>query len=158
MSSYGEYAAMGALDSPLYFVVKLIAYCVWCYVGLRLFQSEAKVLPAKAIGFGILRLFMGFFFGILIYFLSSALITHIGAGLPENTITYIAVYVPIRWIEWSIMAAILYRGTTRPYPWLLGEKSHDRYWRLGGIAISCLADIPLIAALGGVIPTGRFMC
>src|SRR5438132_89788 len=112
MSSYGEYAAMGALDSPLYFVVKLIAYCVWCYVGLRLFQSEAKVLPAKAIGFGILRLFMGFFFGILIYFLSSALITHIGAGLPENTITYIAVYVPIRWIEWSIMAAILYRGTT----------------------------------------------
>ena len=24
MSSYGEYAAMGALDSPLYFVVKLI--------------------------------------------------------------------------------------------------------------------------------------
>ena len=105
-----------------------------------------------------LRLFMGFFFGISIYFLSSVLITHIGAGLPENTITYIAVYVPIRWIEWSIMAAILYRGTTRPYPWFLGEKSRDRYWRLGGIAISCLADIPLIAALGGIIPTGRFMC
>jgi hypothetical protein len=149
---------MGALDSPLYFVVKLIAYCVWCYVGLRMFQPQARLLPAKSIGFGVLRLFMGFFFGILIYFLSSALITHIGAGLPENTITYLAVYVPVRWIEWSIMAAILYRGATRPYPWFLGEKSRDRYWRLGGILISCLADIPLIAALGGIIPTGRFLC
>jgi len=149
---------MGALDSPLYFVVKLIAYCVWCYVGLRLFQSEAKLLPAKAVGFGILRLFMGFFFGILIYLLSSMLITHIGAGLPENAITYLAVYVPVRWIEWSIMAAILYRGTTRPYPWFLGEKSRDRCWRVGGIGISCLADIPLVISLGGIIPTGRFMC
>ena len=149
---------MGVLDSPLYFVVKLIAYCAWCYVGLRLFQPEAKLLPARAIGFGLLRLFMGFFFGILIYLLSSTLITHIGAGLPENTITYIAVYVPVRWIEWSIMAAILYRGTTTPYSWFFGEKSRDRYWRFGGIAISCLADIPLIAALGGIIPTGRFMC
>ena len=33
-----------------------------------------------------------------------------------------------------------------------------RLWRLGGIAISCLADIPLIASLGGVVPVGRFLC
>ena len=149
---------MGALDSPLYFVVKLIAYCIWCYVGLRLFQPAAKLLPLRGIGFGILRLFMGFFFGILIYLLSSALITHIGAGLPENTITYIAVYVPIRWIEWSIMAALLLRGLTSTSPWILGSNPRDRYWRFGGILISCLADIPLIVSLGGVIPTGRFMC
>jgi len=149
---------MGALDSPLYFVVKLIAYCFWCYVGLRLFQPAAKLLPLRGIGFGILRLFMGFFFGILIYLLSSALITHIGAGLPENTITYIAVYVPIRWIEWSIMAALLLRGLTSTSPWILGSNPRDRYWRFGGILISCLADIPLIVSLGGVIPTGRFMC
>ncbi len=149
---------MGALDSPLYFVVKLVAYCVWCYVGLRLFQPEAKLLPARALGFGLLRLFMGFFFGIVIYFFGSATVQAIGTGLPQNTLTYLFVYVPVRWIEWSIMAAILYRGTTRPYPWFFGEKSRDRYWRLGGIAISCLADAPLIAAFGGVIPTGRFMC
>src|SRR5215470_15574279 len=149
---------MSALDSPLYFVVKLIAYCIWCYVGLRLFQPTTRLLPVKAIGFGVLRLFMGFFFGILIYFLSSALITHIGAGLPENTITYLAVYVPIRWIEWSIMSALLARNIPSTSPWILGWSPRDRYWRLGGIVISCLADIPLIYSLGGVIPTGRFMC
>jgi hypothetical protein len=149
---------MSALDSPLYLVVKLIAYCVWCYVGLRLFKPAAGLLPAKALGFGILRLFMGFFFGILIYFLSSALITHIGAGLPQNTITYLAVYVPVRWIEWSIMSALLVRGATSTSPWILGSNRRDRRWRFGGIVISCLADIPLIISLGGVIPTGRFMC
>jgi len=149
---------MSALDSPLYLVVKLIAYCIWCYVGLRLFQSEAKLLPARALGFGVLRLFMGFFFGVVIYLFSGFALSILGSGLPQNIVAYLAVYVPIRWIEWSIMTAILYRGTTRPYRWFFGEKSRDRYWRFGGILISCLADIPLIASLGGVIPTGRFMC
>ena len=41
---------------------------------------------------------------------------------------------------------------------LVGESKPDRLWRLGGIVISCLADIPLIISLGGVIPTGRFLC
>ena len=149
---------MSALDSPLYFVVKLIAYCLWCYVGLRLFRPSARLLPLRALGWGMFRLFMGFFFGILIYFLSSALITHIGAGLPENTITYFAVYVPIRWIEWSIMGVLLFQGAASASPWIFGRSPRDRYWRLGGIVISCLADIPLIYSLGGVIPTGRFMC
>jgi len=149
---------MGALDSPLYFVIKLLAYCIWCFIGLRLFQPGAKLMPARAIGWGLLRLFMGFFFGILIYFVSSALITHIGAGLPENAITYLAVYVPVRWIEWSIMSAILNRDSKANSPWFFGWNGRDRYWRLGGIAISCLADIPLIYSLGGIIPTGRFMC
>jgi hypothetical protein len=149
---------MAALDSPLYFVIKLLAYCIWCFIGLRLLQHAARLLLARAIGFGVLRLFMGFFFGILIYFLSSALITHIGAGLPENTITYVLVYVPVRWIEWSIMSAILYGDSKATGTWFLGWNARDRYWRLGGIAISCIADIPLIYSLGGVIPTGRFMC
>jgi len=149
---------MGALDSPFYFVIKLFAYCVWCLIGLRWFQPGARLLVAKAVGFGALRLFMGLFFGILIYFLSSALITLIGTGLPQNAITYLAVYVPVRWIEWSIMSAILNRDPKPDSPWLFGWSARDRYWRLGGIFISCLADIPLIYSLGGAIPTGRFMC
>jgi hypothetical protein len=154
----GSTSAVSALDSPLYFVVKLIAYCIWCYVGLRLFEPTAKLLPLRALAWGIFRLFMGFFFGILIYLFSSALITHIGAGLPQNAITYLAVYVPVRWIEWSIMSALLVRSATSTSPWILGSNPRDRYWRFGGILISCLADIPLIISLGGIIPTGRFMC
>ena len=149
---------MAALDSPLYLVIKLLAYCVWCFVGLRMFQPAAKLLPARAIGFGVLRLFMGFFFGIAIYFLGSLSLTLLGSGLPQNVITYVLVYVPVRWIEWSIMSAILAAGVARNSAWFIGWNARDRYWRLGGILISCLADIPLIASLGGLLPTGRFLC
>ncbi len=149
---------MAALDSPLYLVVKLLAYCVWCFVGLRMFQPAAKLLPARAIGFGVLRLFMGFFFGIAIYFLGSLSLTLLGSGLQQNIITYVLVYVPVRWLEWSIMSAILAACVAHISPWFLGWNPRDRYWRLGGILISCLADIPLIASLGGLLPTGRFLC
>ena len=149
---------MAALDSPLYLVIKLLAYCIWCFVGLRLFQPNTKFLPAKALGFGVLRLFMGFFFGIAIYFLGSFSLTVLGSGLQQNVITYVLVYVPARWIEWSIMSAIIAASVPHASSWFLGWNHRDRYWRLGGILISCLADVPLIASLGGLLPTGRFLC
>jgi hypothetical protein len=149
---------MAALDSPLYLVIKLLAYCIWCFVGLRMFQSDARFLPAKAIGFGVIRFFMGFFFGIAIYFLGSLSLTVLGSGLQQNIVTYLLVYVPVRWIEWSIMSLMLASSVPHTSSWLLGWNFHDRRWRAGGIFISCLADIPLIASLGGLLPTGRFLC
>jgi hypothetical protein len=68
------------------------------------------------------------------------------------------IYVPVRWVEWTIMAVILLPGSFSFSSWTVGTSLHDRLWRVGGIAISCLADIPLIMDLGGVIPTGRFLC
>jgi hypothetical protein len=105
-----------------------------------------------------IRLSLGFFFGIVIYFLTSALVTSLAPGLPENVIAYLSVYAPVRWIEWTIMAILILPGPLSPSQWIAGSGRTDRLWRLGGIAISCLADIPLIVSLGGVIPVGRFLC
>jgi hypothetical protein len=82
--------------------------------------------------------------------------SQLGSGSGSNVLTYLAVYVPVRWFEWSILAAILIPSSFAQF--LLGAAKPDRLWRLGGIVISCLADIPLIISLGGVIPTGRFLC
>jgi hypothetical protein len=147
------------MDNPLYyFVAKFVAYCVWCYVGLRLFRSGERLMIPRAFGYGTLRLAMGLFFGILIYLLSSALITSLAPSLPGNAIAYLAVYVPVRWVEWTIMAVLILPGSIYFSEWIVGTGRKDRLWRLGGIAISCLADIPLIVSLGGVIPVGRFLC
>jgi hypothetical protein len=32
------------MNPGLYLLVKLIAYCVWCYLGLRLFRREESQL------------------------------------------------------------------------------------------------------------------
>jgi hypothetical protein len=146
---------MGAL---LYFGLKFIAYALWCYFGLRRFRSELRPVLPRAIGYGFLRLFLGFFFGILIWLLSAALMGKLGYGLAQNILTYLLVYVPVRWVEWTIMAIIIVPGCFPFWRWTVGSNSNDRFWRLGGIAISCLVDIPLIASLGGVIPVGRFLC
>ena len=141
----------------LYPAIKLLAYTLWCYLGLRNFRPPMNDLYGRSLLYGFLRLLMGFFFGVAIWF-SSLLISHIGGGFPQNILTYGLVYVPVRWIEWSIMAALIVPGSFPFVRRISGTSPRDRNWRLGGIAISCLADIPLIVSLGGVIPTGRFLC
>jgi hypothetical protein len=86
------------------------------------------------------------------------LLTRLGYGFSQNVLTYLLVYVPVRWIEWTIMAMIIMPASFPLWRWAGGSNSNDRLWRLGGIAISCLADIPLIVSLGGVVPVGRFLC
>jgi len=149
---------VGAL---IYLGGKFLAYSGWLYFGLSRFEGR-KPGPGRAVAFGLLRLLMGFFFGVLIYLGSSWVVTHLssslGFGMLRDVVAYLSVYVPVRWVEWSIMAALI-----APYPVGLaqlafGADPGDRGWRAGGILLSCLADIPLIVSLGGVIPTGRFLC
>lgn len=146
------------MEGFFYFGLKLIAYTLWCYIALSRLSDDGKPAFPRALGFGFLRLLMGLFFGVLIWFLGTALMSFVGYGLPQNVLTYLVIYVPVRWVEWTIMAVILLPGSFSLSSWTVGTSLHDRLWRVGGIAISCLADIPLIMDLGGVIPTGRFLC
>ncbi|HYL85146.1 MAG TPA: hypothetical protein VE263_12995 [Candidatus Angelobacter sp.] len=148
----------------LYAVAKFIAYTVWCAVGIGLLWSLERAANVQlaaaagtssqrkwllAAGYGFLRLLMGIFFGILIWILGTMLAVNIVNAPHRDVITYLAVYVPVRWVEWTILA------------WIIARNSANRIgygWRFGGIAISCLADIPLIAATGWMLPIGRFFC
>jgi hypothetical protein len=140
----------------LYIGIKFLAYSAWIFWGQRALRSESSPSPLGSLALGFLRLCLGLFFGVLIYLLCATLLSHLGYGLAPNIFTYLAVYVPVRWIEWSIMTVILLPGSFAQF--FVGVAKPDRLWRLGGIVISCLADIPLIIGLGGVIPTGRFLC
>jgi hypothetical protein len=147
---------MGAL---FYLGVKFLAYSGWLYYGLR---SRGKSSWGRAVAFGLVRLLMGFFFGVLIYLASSWVVVHLssnfGLGVLRDVLAYLSVYVPVRWVEWSIMAALIAPQSFSLAQLAFGAGGADRRWRAGGILLSCLADIPLIVSLGGVIPTGRFLC
>ncbi len=142
----------------LYIGGKFLAYGLWCFVGLRKVRRDPSASLPQALLYGLLRLIMGLFFGVVIWLASSWMLSAVGYGLPQNILAYLLVYVPVRWIEWSIMAAFIAPQPFSFLGWLIAGWPTDRYWRLGGIAISCLADIPMIVDLGGVIPTGRFLC
>ena len=154
----------GSVNLLLYLLAKFSAYTVWSVFGIYLLSSSERATdlqltaatgpsPYKkwlaGAGYGLLRLFMGVFFGILIWVLASTLATSLTNAPHRDVITYLVVYVPVRLLEWSILAWIMARNSGKA----IGYK-----WRLGGIAISCFADIPLIAAMGWELPLGRFFC
>jgi hypothetical protein len=149
-----------AVDSPatflIYVLVKFAAYSLWCAVGLRIAGSTNW---KKAFGFGLVRLLLGIFFGGGI-FVAGAM-AHLDPPV-HPWLTYFAIYAPVRWVEWSIMSALLNRGNGSFASFFLGRDWRDRLWRLGGIAVSHLADLPLIAGGSGgpteMLPVGRFLC
>ena len=148
----------------LYVLAKLIAYTVWCAVGIQLLwaserEENGELMAASgtgsskkwllATGYGLLRLLMGVFFGIVIWLLGTMVAGSLWKTSQRDIITYLLVYVPVRWVEWTILA------------WVIARNSPERIgygWRFGGIAISCLADVPIIAAAGWMLPLGRFFC
>ena len=100
---------------------------------------------------------MGVFFGLLIFMIASALAGNSTPWIVRDAAIYAAVYVPVRWIEWTILAWLIAKRF-RKVSWAFHWSDTATRWRVGGIVISCLADIPLIISLGGVVPVGRFFC
>jgi len=146
---------MGAI---LYIGIKYAAYTLWCLLGLRLFQPSRSSRVAIAMGFGVLRLLMGLCFGVGIWLIASLVYTALSHAPFSSVLTYLLAYIPIRWVEWSIMLVLISASCRSPSGFFLGCAKSDRLWRAGGIILSCLADIPMIITLGGILPVGRFMC
>jgi len=138
---------------PVYFLLKCLAYVAWCYYGLRGLHKQSSI--AAGISYGFARVGLGILFGTGILFLVNA--SHSGAPA-HPWLLYVLVYAPIRYVEWSIMAALL--GAKGSDAYRIGDATTQR-WIVQGIGVSYLADLPMIllyAASGSLLPVGRFLC
>jgi hypothetical protein len=142
----------------VYFGIKFVAYSLWCLLGLRLYQPSRASRITMAIGLGALRSFLGLGFGLVIWLVGSMVYGALSHLPAPSVLTYLLVYVPVRWLEWSIMLVIVCPSCRSAGGFFLGLAKADRLWRVGGIVLSCLSDIPMIVSLGGILPVGRFMC
>lgn len=140
-----------------YLFLKFCAYAFWCYRGIERFQPGTRSAAAAALRLGALRSFLGLGFGFLIWFGALLVVFELSPSTLGQAVAYSVVYVPIRWIEWSVILIIILSPARTIKGFFVGLGKDDRLWRVGGVAISCLADVPLIAAVGG-LPVGRFMC
>ena len=141
----------------LYGVIKIAAYTAVCLGGLRYLGQRRDTVLLPAVGLGLLRVAMGLVFGVGIFFASAYLVAGSGGGTKGQVFAYLTVYVPTRWIEWSLIALLLTPGARSLGGFLFGSSRADRLWRASGIAVSCAADVPVLLAVGG-LPVGRFMC
>jgi len=128
----------------LYVAVKLIAYIAWCWVGLRLWRAESASL-VRAATFGVLRLAIGIVFGLVIFFAAST-------QAEDLAWKYVAIYAPVRLVEWFIMAMII--GQTSDNQTKLGRL----LWCLGGIVVSFVADFASPEGVAGHFCVRRCLC
>ena len=108
----------------LYALAKFVAYSLWCYLGLRLLAQRDTLFGA--LQFGALRWFIGLAFGI-------AAGISLGSISPQSvTALYFGVYVPLRIIEWSIVAALI--SGTSPTKRSIVRSRAAWLWVLGGVS------------------------
>jgi len=136
------------MSELVYAVAKFVAYCLWCWVGLRLLAPASASL-SRSIKFGALRWLLGLAFGIV------AAIA-MGSVSRESVATlYFGVYAPLRAVEWLIMAGVMrsegrFSDATRsPRVWL---------WIAGGIVVSFASDLASPEGMAGRFCVGRCLC
>jgi hypothetical protein len=137
-----------ALPELLYAVAKYVAYCVWCGVGLWLFAPGLLSAP-RSLKFGALRWLLGLGFGI-------AAGVALGSVSRESVaMLYFSVYVPLRVVEWTIMAVVMRSSggaadvLRNPRVWL---------WIVGGIVVSFASDLASPEGMAGRFCVGRCLC
>ena len=129
----------------IYIIVKALAYSAWCYAGVRWFRAGSAEPIAAAIGFGLGRLLLGIVLGLFIFLLALG----VNDVVRYAPFTYVVVYVPVRIGEWTLW----YRLMRKDDPQFYGL-----FWVIGGVVVSCLADIPIAINEHGLIPVGRPFC
>jgi hypothetical protein len=136
-------------------LVKFAAYSAWCYIGLHWLQQRRSL--RADLGFGFVRLLLGVFFGLGIFIIGGMLHLEVPA---HPALMYFSIYAPVRYVEWTILFYLFrsFSSTQETRPGFLREQG----WILGGIAVSHLADLPLILTTyegtKGFLPIGRFLC
>lgn len=140
---------MSETNALLYVLLKLVAYTFWCGMGAKIFQCSN--FWRKTLLGGIYRTLLGIVFGTGIF-----IFVGLSGILNEREyLYYLLMYVPIRWIEWGIIEQFLLKEKGSVGNIIFTKNPRTVFWRFGGIAISCLADIHMWQDM---LPIGRFLC
>jgi hypothetical protein len=126
-----------------YPVVKYLAYAGWCGLLAKTYNPE-RMLWRTAWGLGVVRLLIGLVLGAFLTFWG----LHLAFG--SNYVLYwVAVMVPVRWLEWSVTAGIISKSFS-PAGLLVGQNGKLRAWQAGGILVSFATDVLMVMAGGAM--------
>jgi hypothetical protein len=129
-----------------YAVTKFAAYCLWCWLGVRLLTA-VPATAGSAIKLGAIRWMLGLAFGVAAGIAIGSIPVESVASL------YFATYIPLRLVEWSIMAALV-GGAPRGVP----TSVTTWWWLLGGVAVSFASDLASPEGMAGRFCVGRCLC
>ena len=135
-----------------YVGLKLVGYSVWGYVGVQWLSPGYPTPVRRALALGVLRLLLGWLTGMLVG--PFVLVT----GTRGISVFYFSGLAIVRFLEWAVIGALLPpSGASATDRGFLGGGGPGLVWRVGGILVSYLADLPFLIAEGG-LPHGRIFC
>ena len=133
----------------IYVGVKLVLYALWCRYGIRLLTPLRSASAPRAFGFALARLALGFALGFVWAFLLNRLAPSAEySRLGFDPVAFVAGLLVLRWLVWSGVSYLIRLPSGGLSP--LGVSTADRLWRLGGVGLSFLADIFVLAGMVGV--------
>jgi hypothetical protein len=138
-SSQTIYDWLGILSYGLKFFI----YWGWCLFGIKSLELNYRYPKLMALFFATLRFALGISL-ILVFLLLSYLFYGIEYVPLRGVFIYLFVAIPLRWFEWSVLEFIMNKKA-RTLGFLIHPCSlQSRNWRLGGITINFITDLPLM--------------
>ena len=138
------------MEWTAYIIVKFLAYSVWSALGMRLLR-EAKPSGSRllmgGLGYGLVRLGLGVAFGAAVWILTMG-------ALDGTAREYAAIYVPVRVVEWFLLAAFI-RARGPSIGW---RQARVLLWVAGGVAVSFAADLASPMSIKDHFCVGRCLC
>jgi hypothetical protein len=135
-----------------YTALKFLAYLVWCFGGLLLLHHgmRRRWLRATvgAVALALVRLLLGLISGYMIFYQAAPRFMLPAMRLSEGLWgSYFALYLPVRFIEWLIIAMIIIYMSKRATVSLDGDGQRRSRtmpalcWLIGGVVLSCSLDL-----------------
>ena len=126
----------------IYAVAKYLAYSGWCAL---LPDAGERPWWRRGFGLGFVRLLIGVSVGAAVGFAGAHLT--FASRMP---LAFGVILLPIRWLEWNLVATIGLRLPLLPHFLILGPTGKSRLWTAGGILVSFATDVLAIVALGSM--------
>ncbi len=137
-----------------FLLVKLLLYVGWCYLACARLGFPVNRKGGVAIMLGLTRIGIGILIGSHLILLS---MQEAQAVFDNQLLTYLVVFPPIRFLEWALILVILHVMYLRKRISVYVNFAYKIVWVLGGVIVSCLADIPILILSEG-LPIGRLFC
>ena len=133
----------------IYIALKLAGYITWSTIGAVSFRRQGSPM-LTGIALGTVRLVIGWATGLVVALVALSIAS---GSIP---LFYFAVLAVVRWFEWGAIELMLAEDSATPSAFVGGFTRGGRLWRVGGVAVSYLADAPFL--LVGGFPGGRIFC
>lgn len=141
-----------------YVPIKMLAYAFVARLGIETFQPSVSKAWWRSIAVAVARGLIGVAMAVPLLWAGEWLQSQHWESQPAFVlVAYLAFYLPLRWVAWSLVAPLVNPKARSLRAVALCASGLDALWRGVGVFASCMIDLILVLVTG-TVPIGKFFC